>query len=266
MHVIPPFPETPENWVIDRAFDWGSSKPFAVLYFAESDGQTPVVHQERDWFFPKGSLFVIGEIYGWNGKPNQGSRLSNEAIARLIKEAEKRFPWGNRVRTGPADDSIFANSTTGQSIATDMSQVGVRWRKANRYPGSRVNSAARGALPVFLRGGRPGDPNYFNASARSAESRRCGHRGGGSLLGRLALSGSNNPTQANDTAAHLGDMMKTEEELGKIFKLRVIPYKAHEARAVSYRASERTLDGVTGLVMRKTPSLKTSRRTKTGKR
>src|SRR5207248_4713081 len=37
IHVLQPFP-IPHSWRIDRSFDWGSSKPYSVGFWAESDG------------------------------------------------------------------------------------------------------------------------------------------------------------------------------------------------------------------------------------
>ncbi|MGH9339084.1 MAG: hypothetical protein ACRD1R_05740 [Acidobacteriota bacterium] len=141
-HVIEPF-EIPAGWHIDRSFDWGSTKPFSVLYFAEADGETPArLKDGTGRLYQKGTLFVIAEIYGWNGKPNQGCRYSNGEIARSVKAKEKDLPWGSRVKPGPADTQIF-NVTSGDSIAADMQRVGVRWTEADKGPGSRVNGAQK---------------------------------------------------------------------------------------------------------------------------
>ena len=37
VHVVQPF-EIPGTWYLDRSFDWGSSKPYSVGWWAESDG------------------------------------------------------------------------------------------------------------------------------------------------------------------------------------------------------------------------------------
>ncbi|RKY05563.1 MAG: terminase, partial [Planctomycetota bacterium] len=37
IHIMEPF-EIPATWRLDRSFDWGSSKPYAVGWWAESDG------------------------------------------------------------------------------------------------------------------------------------------------------------------------------------------------------------------------------------
>ena len=132
-HVLPPF-DIPPSWGIRRAFDWGSAAPFAVLWVAHSDGDSPAGAQKR--VYPKGTRFVIGEYYGWNGKPNEGLRLTNSEIARNIHEREVAAPWGARVRPGPADTQIF-DVTNGTSIADEMALHGITWTAAQKGPGSR---------------------------------------------------------------------------------------------------------------------------------
>jgi hypothetical protein len=66
-HVVAPF-QIPPGWRIDRTMDWGSTKPFAVLWYAESNGEPlefPVmVGGRKVYVFPKGTIFVIREWYG----------------------------------------------------------------------------------------------------------------------------------------------------------------------------------------------------------
>lgn len=132
IHVIPPF-EIPKTWRIDRAFDWGSSKPFSVGWWAESDGsQAP-----NGKHYPKGTLFRIGEWYGWNGKkPNEGLRMLAVEIARGIRDREQRMKLP--IQVGPADPSIFA-AENGVCIANDMALPpgSIRWEPADASPGSR---------------------------------------------------------------------------------------------------------------------------------
>ena len=136
VHVIKPF-DIPPSWRVDRSFDWGSSKPYAVQFWAESDGtQAP-----NGRFYPRGTLFLAAQIYGWNGRPNEGLRRTATEIGRQIREAERGFNgslWkGQRqVLPGPADPSIFATEN-GNCIAEDMGRVGVRWEQADnsRVPG-----------------------------------------------------------------------------------------------------------------------------------
>ena len=103
-HVIKPF-EIPYNWKLMRVFDFGYSRPFAVLWLA---------------FNEEGKCYVIKEFYGWNGTPNQGARLEPSAIAAQIREIEKSSPeLAGRDIQGIADPSIWDKSR-GESIARVM--------------------------------------------------------------------------------------------------------------------------------------------------
>ena len=130
-HVVAPFP-IPSSWSIDRSFDWGSSKPFSVGWWAESDGTTA----PNGRTYPRGTLFRIGEWYGWNGRPDEGSKMLAVEIARGILEREQQAGWP--VRRGPADSSIY-DVENGVCIAADMERLGVYWDEADKSPGSRKN-------------------------------------------------------------------------------------------------------------------------------
>jgi len=136
-HVLAPF-EIPKSWRVDRGFDWGSSKPFAVLWYAESDGSTVTTADGSKRTFPRGSVFVISEFYGSNGKPNEGIRMVNAEIARNVRL--KDLAMGRVVHPGPADNAIY-NVQEGTSIADDMARAPnfIRWTRSDKNPGSRVN-------------------------------------------------------------------------------------------------------------------------------
>lgn len=150
IHVVPEF-QIPSSWRIDRAFDWGSSKPFAVGWFAESDGCPVRLRDGRTIGQVRGDVVLVKEWYGWNGHPNEGTQMLAREIARGIVEREVRWGWRNeqrsRVRPGPADTSIF-NVENGVCIADDMSEPvklengqtfkGVDWEAADKRPGSRI--------------------------------------------------------------------------------------------------------------------------------
>jgi hypothetical protein len=87
-------------------------------------------------------LIRIAELYGWNGKPNEGSRKIATEVAREILAAEMAMGLRGRVRPGPADSAIFAVEN-GTSIASDMERVGVRWEPSEKGPGSRANGLER---------------------------------------------------------------------------------------------------------------------------
>lgn len=83
-HVVAPV-AIPEHWARIRAMDWGSAKPFCVLWLAVSDGTLPQ--------FPRGALIAYREWYGWNGEPNVGCKMTapevGQGIKRLEGDAEK---------------------------------------------------------------------------------------------------------------------------------------------------------------------------------
>ena len=96
-HVLKPF-EIPEYWARIRCGDWGSAKPFAFLWLAVSDGSLPIV--------PRGSLVAYREWYGWNGKANQGSKMTAEEVGAGIRALEN-------YRTG---DGIDVSETMADAV------------------------------------------------------------------------------------------------------------------------------------------------------
>ena len=131
--VVAPF-EPPPTWRIDRAFDWGSARPFSVGWWAESDGSDLERADGTRQATLKGDLYRIAEWYGWNGRPNEGMRATAREIARGIRAREEAM--GRAVRPGPADSAIFTVEN-GRSIAADMAELGVHWTRADKSPGSR---------------------------------------------------------------------------------------------------------------------------------
>lgn len=136
VHVITPF-EIPKSWRIDRSFDWGSSKPFSVGWWAESDGTDVKLANGQLRSYPRKTLFRIAEWYGWNGRVNEGNKMLAVDIAKGILEREKVWFPGRKIWMGPADGAIF-NSDNGTSIADDMRKVGVHWTRADKSQGSRI--------------------------------------------------------------------------------------------------------------------------------
>lgn len=136
LHVVEPFP-VPDTWRVRRAFDWGSSKPFSVGWWAEADGED---HPGVPRRYPRGTQVRIAEWYGWNGNPNEGLKMTAAEIGRRIVAMERQM--GLQVHPGPADSAIFAVEN-GRSIAADMESVGVRWEQAQKGPGSRVQGWER---------------------------------------------------------------------------------------------------------------------------
>ena len=143
-HILTPF-EIPRSWYINRSFDWGSSKPFSVGWWAESDGTEAKLADGTHRTFPPKTLFRIAEWYGWSGEPNKGCNMSAVAIAKKIKKIEEHFPF--TVREGPAGTDLF-DAAKGVCLSDDMAKAGVSWHKADTSPGSRKTGLER--LRQFL--------------------------------------------------------------------------------------------------------------------
>lgn len=147
---VPRF-EVPPTWRIDRAFDWGSSKPFSVGWYATSDGSDLRFRDGKIRSTVRGDLFRIREWYGSTGRPNEGLRILATDITEGIVEREIAWGWtardSRRVKPGFADSAIF-KVENGNCIATDMQKPvriggtvyrGVQWLPADKSSGSRKN-------------------------------------------------------------------------------------------------------------------------------
>ena len=141
-HVMPTT-EIPEWWTKYRACDWGSAKPFCVLWVAvaSEDWTHPVTGQ----FVPKDALVFFNEWYGVKYKQsgevdaNKGLRLYAEEVGRGIAAREKN----KRIDFGVIDPSAFAVDG-GPSIAERIFRATdgkVMFRRADN---KRV--AGRGAM------------------------------------------------------------------------------------------------------------------------
>ena len=158
-NVVMPF-EVPETWRVDRSFDWGSSAPFAVCWWAESDG-SDVMIGGRQRPTVRGDLFLTHEWYGWTGHANTGCKMLAVDVAKGIVERELAWKLRPRVKAGPADSSIF-DTENGVCIARDMAkpvrignqmEPGVSWLAADKRAGSRVQGAER--LRTLIKAAQP---------------------------------------------------------------------------------------------------------------
>lgn len=146
IHIINPFRMNKE-WDLVRSFDWGSSKPWSVTYGVETNGQQspdfdPRINPNVP-FLPKDSVIIIGEIYGWSGKANEGDRAESPEIAeRVISYDNKLFTeYGLKAKGGPADLNIF-EVRDGKTMYSTMRRYGCSWTRAYKGKGSRVSGWA----------------------------------------------------------------------------------------------------------------------------
>jgi hypothetical protein len=120
-NVVEPFP-IPADWTRFRSLDWGSARPFSVGWWAVAGDATRAGRVA----IPRGALVRYREWYGSTGKPNEGLKMTAEAVARGIHEREE----SERITYGVADPAIFA-SDGGPSIGERMFLQGVSWRRAD---------------------------------------------------------------------------------------------------------------------------------------
>ena len=155
-HVVPRF-VIPPSWKLDRAFDDGSSHPFAVGWFAEADGtEADVLNPatgEWEKFCPQPKSII--QFFEWYGSEldeqtgqasigtNKGLKLSARMIAQGIKERETSLMvngWiSSQPRPGPADNRI-RNVIDKELETTEqiMLKNGVAWETSDKSPGSRI--------------------------------------------------------------------------------------------------------------------------------
>jgi hypothetical protein len=142
--VVPPF-AVPISWKINCSFDWGSSKPFSIGWWAESDGTDIVFPDGTRKRTVPGDLYRIKEWYGWTGEPNKGTKMLAIEIAQGIVERELRWGIYKYKKRGIADSAIF-DDTNDNSVARDMEMSvkvdgmtyrGVYFDPADKRSGSR---------------------------------------------------------------------------------------------------------------------------------
>lgn len=172
VHILPYF-KMPKSWTCIRSFDWGSSSPWCVTFAVETNGEQPDPDENPGVvlpYFPKDSIIVIAELYGWNGKPNEGDRADSTEIAQRIKEVEEaiKVEYGFKVQPGPADTQIF-DVKDGTSTASIMGRypLSIYWTRAHKGSGSRVTGWAlmRKMLGAAIRKDGENPHLYFFAQA-----------------------------------------------------------------------------------------------------
>ena len=121
VHCIEPF-EPPEDWNCFGSLDWGSSRPFSFGLWTVANGNA--LPDGRT--YRRGAIIRYNEVYGWNGKPNEGMRKEAEAVAEMIKTRV-----GSRKLSYIAADPSMWKVDGSPSIAENMLRKGVVLRKAD---------------------------------------------------------------------------------------------------------------------------------------
>lgn len=141
-HVIEPF-KIPRDWVKIRVMDWGSARPYAVLWFAiDYDG----------------NAYCYRELYGWGGKPNVGTGETAKEVAEKIAEVESKR---ENVYGAILDNACWATTgVTGPTIAEELNET----LYAHKLPAFDKSSKGRiegaNALKQRLIGNQMKDGSY----------------------------------------------------------------------------------------------------------
>lgn len=173
VHVVPRF-VIPNSWRIDRSFDWGSTHPFSVGWWAECNGEEAVMQDGTLWAPPRGTLIRIAEWYGSEeiGR-NVGLKMSAKKIAQGITSYEARLQklgWiKSKPLSGPADNQIRnVTESDVDTIEIKMAKEGILWTSSDKSPGSRINGLqlTRDRLEASLDKEGPGI--YFMDNCRAS--------------------------------------------------------------------------------------------------
>jgi hypothetical protein len=140
----------PHDWFKIRAFDWGYSKPFCVLWGAVSDGSLVDCGKIKR-SFPRGAIIIYREFYGWTGKANEGLKMGSAEIAKTIKELQ----MGEKMDDMRADPAIF-DVSSGQSIANQFEAQNIGW-----LPADNKRVAGWQQIRARLTGNEDGQPLLY---------------------------------------------------------------------------------------------------------
>lgn len=142
IHVVPRF-KIPKGWRLDRSFDWGSTHPYSVGWWAEANGEEVTLPDGSKWAPQRGSFIQIAELYGTDEiGTNKGQKLSAKEIALKIKAREivlKEQGWvSEAIYPGPADNQIRdVREKDVETIEIKMAKEGIRWIESDKSAGSR---------------------------------------------------------------------------------------------------------------------------------
>lgn len=176
VHTLPRF-VIPSTWRVDRAFDWGSSHPFSVGWWAEANGEeAEIIVAGKVYSFcpPPGTLIQLFEWYGTKEiGSNKGLKMSAPDVAQGIIDIEVSLMANGWIQSqpwpGPADNQIRdVREADVDTIESKMATKGVRWVESDKSPGSRKNGLQliRDRLQASVKGEGPGI--YFMKNCTAA--------------------------------------------------------------------------------------------------
>jgi len=152
---VEPF-ELPASGKLWMSYDHGSAKPYACLFWWESDGSDIQFKSGRRRSTRPGDLFMLGEVYGSTGEPDKGTRESIAEITTKIQQYKIRRGWRYRDLLSQKWIDLFRRGYADSAIGEEMNEFsvaeefkrpvvingertpGITWELVSKPPGSRV--------------------------------------------------------------------------------------------------------------------------------
>ena len=175
VHVLPRF-RIPAGWFINRSLDWGSTHPYSVGFWAESNGEEIELPDGSKISFPPGTLIKFAELYGCDYDKigsNKGRRESAKEIAAKINEFEELLMlngWiAERPQPGPADNQIRdVRESDVDTIEKKFSDAGIIWLDSDKSRGSRKMGLQLMRERLEASKSREGPGLYFMRNCRAS--------------------------------------------------------------------------------------------------
>lgn len=155
-HMIRAF-TPPKHWTRFQVLDWGYVRPYSSGWYCVPDSAT-LLKGRGDWpdkWLPEGALIRYRELYGWTGKPNEGSGEESPIVATKIIEIETSAEEKMDYRV--ADTGMWAKND-GTSIVERMSRATAG--KYNPRQSEKDKRASYAEICTRLKGDLDEEANY----------------------------------------------------------------------------------------------------------
>ncbi|MGO9684115.1 MAG: hypothetical protein ACLPTZ_16300 [Beijerinckiaceae bacterium] len=148
--------EIPAEGKLFMSYDHGSTKPYACLFWFESNGCDVMLKSGRTKPTRPGDLFMIGEVYGWTGEPDKGTHESIAEITTKIQVYKISRAWRYRDPVSGKWIDVFKRGFADSAIGEELNEFsvqeefkqpvqingekhpGINWELVSKPPGSRV--------------------------------------------------------------------------------------------------------------------------------
>jgi hypothetical protein len=122
---VEPF-DIPASWKTFASYDHGSTRPYAWLAWAESDGTDLLLKNGRTRSTRPGDLFLVGEVYGSTGEPDKGTHESIAAITTKLQNYKIMRGWRYPDTFQPSKwHDLFRRNYADSAIGEEMNEFSV---------------------------------------------------------------------------------------------------------------------------------------------